>query len=203
MRELATYIEEGFFNNVNTKEVIVNAKLAALFDNKPVYKWLKELGIKSTSFVAGTFLVYLIMCCFLRHKDLNPTILVVSNNTKEIFLKRYNDIYDFNITPAQRVSVRDIDLVYKQISQESRNDYETEHGQGSLDLFDWIIANGKKYNGWFLVNCHAWNGTDYTQSFIKVLDALNVKYFEVNVSKSGHAGFGKRLIVQDIFELIK
>ena len=62
MRELVTYIDEGFYKNTGSHEEIIRAKLADFFDGD-YPKWIKDkTGLPLNNYVVGLFLAYLCKC---------------------------------------------------------------------------------------------------------------------------------------------
>lgn len=195
MRELVTYIDEGFYRNAGTHETVKNAKLADFFDGDYPAWIKKKTGLPLNNYVVGLFLVYLCKC--FDNKLGENLIAWRTGVTKDpIYIIKDRDYYKANISGTQFCNVRKLEEDIERIHDDEKDDMLTSKDRNLKDRY--INVKGEKNcNGKYRLCTASFNLRDCTEDLKKILDAAGIKYESINLSSSGRAKADNWFVIDD------
>lgn len=200
MKELATYIEEGFYKNSGAHDTVVNAKLTDFFGgNYPA--WIKDkTGFPLNNYVVGLFLAYICRCFDFNLGD--KLIIRREQSDKPFYIQNERDMWKANISGTQFNHVKSFkdDIVridsVSDLSQLDRSDQVLKT--------KYIDVKGEKYYKDKYRLCTAsFNLRDCTADLEKILNAAKIKYEVINTSSTGRAKVGNWIVVDDFKNYLK
>lgn len=195
MRELATFLDEGFYKNVGTSEAVATAKLAEFFDGDYPAWIKKKTGLPLNNYVVGLFLAYLCKC--FDYKLGENLIAWRTSMTKDpIYFIRDRDYYRANISGTQFCRVCKLENDIERIHDEN-DDGLLPRDKNLKDRY--INVKGEKNcKGKFRLRTANYNLRDCTSDLVKILDAASIKYELINLSPTGRAKADNWLVIDDI-----
>ena len=201
MRELVTYIDEGFYKNTGSHEEIIRAKLADFFDGD-YPKWIKDkTGLPLNNYVVGLFLAYLCKCFDFKLGD--RLVAWRTGATKEpIYIIKDRDHYKANISGTQFCNVCKLDRDIERIHDDEQMNSLTSKDRNLRDRY--INVNGeRRCSGKYRLCTASFNLRDCTKDLEKILDAVGIDYEYINLSSTGRAKSGGWLVIDDFKNILK
>ena len=194
MKELATFLNEGFYKNIGTHEVIATAKLADFFDDDYLAWIKKKTGLPLNNYAVGLFLAYLCKCFDFKLGD--RLVAWRTGATKDpIYIIKDQDYYKV-LSATQVCNVCKLENDIRRIHDEN-DDRLILKDRNLKDRY--INVKGEKNcKGKYRLCTASHNLRDCTSDLVKILDAAGIKYELINLSPTGRAKADNWLVIDDI-----
>lgn len=224
MRELVTYIDEGFYQTTGAHDAVIQAKIFKLFDDGDLVSYLRKLGCSKTSFVAGVFKLYLVRSLQKENKDhlLNGLVMAYNRqgnhliylSNKELdewekgkgpYKDRYaiSDIYNMCTFTQDMsvVSVKELRNLRGKISKTRLSDLTVT--RLSTLAISWIQNNTDISDDQWVIYPYTEGSKCCSFDLEQVLEATGIDYQKVNLSRTGTGKTGDVFILDSFSKRFK
>ena len=224
MRELVTYIDEGFSQTTGVHDAVIQAKIFKLFDDGDLASYLEKLGCAKTSFVARVFRLYLVRSLQRENKDHLLNGLVMAHNWRGnhlIYLSNkefdewtkgkgpYKDRYAINDTynmctftqDMSVVSVKELRNLRGKIIKTRLSDLTVP--RLSTLAISWIQNNTDISDDQWVIYPYTEGSKCCSFDLEQVLEATGINYQKVNLSRTGTSKTGDVFILDSFSKRFK
>ena len=213
MRELVTYIDEGFYQTTGAHDAVIQAKIFKLFDDGDLVSYLRKLGCSKTSFVAGVFKLYLVRSLQRENKDHLLNGLVMSHNWRGnhlIYLsnKEFDEYAKGKGPYKDRYAISDIYNMCtftQDMSVVSVKELRNLRGKTRLSTLavSWIRNNTDIRDDQWVIYPYTEGSKCCSFDLEQVLEATGIDYQKVNLSRTGTSKTGDVFILDSFSKRFK
>ena len=213
MRELVTYIDEGFYQTTGAHDAVIQAKIFKLFDDGDLVSYLRKLGCSKTSFVAGVFKLYLVRSLQKENKDhlLNGLVMAYNRQGNHLIYLSNKELDEWEKGKGpykDRYAISDIYNMCtftQDMSVVSVKELRNLRGKTRLSTLaiSWIRNNTDISDDQWVIYPYTEGSKCCSFDLEQVLEATGIDYQKVNLSRTGTSKTGDVFILDSFSKRFK
>ena len=213
MRELVTYIDEGFYQTTGAHDAVIQAKIFKLFDDGDLVSYLRKLGCSKTSFVAGVFKLYLVRSLQKENKDhlLNGLVMAYNRQGNHLIYLSNKELDEWEKGKGpykDRYAISDIYNMCtftQDMSVVSVKELRNLRGKTRLSTLavSWIRNNTDIRDDQWVIYPYTEGSKCCSFDLEQVLEATGIDYQKVNLSRTGTSKTGDVFILDSFSKRFK